>query len=392
MPRKLCYLCEATQGGVRKHLRDLFRVFSEPGEGYEVHAILGDRGEPGLHEELASLQAQRGEPAFRYTFVPALQRAIRPWRDWRAYCEIKALLRASRPDIVHTHSSKAGILGREAAHSLGVSAIVHTPHVFPFQWVGGLRGGFYFALEKRAVRFCRAIVCVGESQREDALARGVAEAEKLVVIRNGHDPPAGTAQTAVAARAAARQALGLPTDALAVGMVARLAPQKGVGAFVRAAADVLRQRPGAIFCVVGGGPLEPQVRAQMAALNVRPESFRLLGHREDAPALYPAFDVVALSSLYEGLPYVLLEAMAWGLPVVATEVLGSRDVVVHGETGFLARLHDPADIARWLVQLLDDSALRARCGAAARRRVAEEFSFRGFVEEHRQLYRRLVGA
>jgi glycosyltransferase involved in cell wall biosynthesis len=170
-------------------------------------------------------------------------------------------------------------------------------------------------------------------------------------------------------------------------MVARLAPQKGVGAFVQAAALVLKQRPDAVFCVVGGGPLTQQVRARMAELNVTPESFRLLGHREDAPALYPAFDVVALSSLYEGLPYVLLEAMAWGVPVVATDVLGSRDVVADGETGFLARLDDPAAIADRLLRLLNDAALRARCGAAARQRVADEFSFAAFVDGHRKLYR-----
>ncbi|MCY3021569.1 MAG: glycosyltransferase family 4 protein [Planctomycetota bacterium] len=383
--RRLCYICEATQGGVRKHLRDLLRVFSQPQERYDVHAILGDRGEPGFREELEQLRAARA--SFRYTFVPELKRAIRPLRDWRAYVRIKELLRDIRPDIVHTHSSKAGILGRHAAHHLGIRDVIHTAHVFPFQWAGGARGGVFLALERQAARFCRALVCVGESQRADALARGLTDARKLVVIRNGVELPAPAEGGAEAQRRTARATLELPEGKLAVGMVARLAPQKGVGAFVQAAALVQKKRPDAAFFVVGGGPLEDQVRARMAEAGLRPESLRLLGHREDAAALYPAFDVVALSSLYEGLPYVLLEAMAWGVPIVATDVLGSRDVVADGETGFLARVDDPADIADRLLRLLDDGGLRARCGAAARKRVAEQFSFAAFVEGHRRLYR-----
>jgi glycosyltransferase involved in cell wall biosynthesis len=183
MAKRLCYICEATQGGVRKHLRDLLRVFSKLEEGFEVHAILGDRGEPGFREELDQLRASGAN--FQYTFVPTLKRAIRPLRDWRAYATIKDCLRAIKPDIVHTHSSKAGILGRHAAHQLGIRGVIHTPHVFPFQWAGGAAGCVYLALECQAACFCRAIVCVGEGQRADALARGVSAADKLVVIRNG---------------------------------------------------------------------------------------------------------------------------------------------------------------------------------------------------------------
>lgn len=387
--RKLCYVCEATQGGVRKHLRDLVRAFARPEEGYEVHGIFGDRGEPGFREELEQLRASGA--AFHYAFVPTLKRPLRPWRDLRAYLEIKARLRAIAPDIVHTHSAKAGILGRHAARRLGIRSIFHTAHVFPFQWARGMQGRAYLALERQAARCCTALVCVGESQRADALARGLAPPGKLVVIPNGIELPVLPADGERGARRVARAALGLSPETPAVGMVARLAPQKGVGAFVQAAALVLKQRPAAVFCVVGGGPLEEQVRARMAELNVRPESFRLLGHREDAPALYPAFDAVALSSLYEGLPYVLLEAMAWGLPVVATDVLGSRDVVAEDQTGFLVRVDDPAGIAARLLQLLNDAGLRARFGAAARKRVAEQFSFAAFIEGHRKLYRLGIG-
>jgi glycosyltransferase involved in cell wall biosynthesis len=386
--KKLCYICEATQGGVRKHLRDLFRVFCRPEERFSVHAILGDRGEPGFREELQQ------QPNLSYHFVPKLKRAIRPFQDAGAYSQIKELLRDIKPDIVHTHSSKAGFLGRYAAHHLGIENVLHTPHVFPFQWSDGITQRVYLALERHVANFSHKLICVGESQRADALARNLCAPEKLIVIRNGIEFPNGAENASTAEntttnqqrREAARKVLGLNSSALAIGMVARLAPQKGVGAFVQAAAKVLQKCPDAIFMVVGGGPLESEVRARMAELKISESNFKLLGHREDADALYPAFDVVVLSSLYEGLPYVLLEAMAWGVPVVATDVLGSRDVVLDGETGFLARVNDPAHIAERTLLLLEDAPLRARYSAAARKRVAEHFSFESFIEGHRKIY------
>ncbi len=379
--KKLCFICEATQGGVRKHLRDLIRVFSRPEEGLELHAILGDRGEPGLHAELEQLARANGN--LRWTFVPELRRALNPLSDLRAYARVKELLRAIAPEIVHTHSAKAGYIGRTAAHHLAVPRIVHTAHVFPFQWARGLRGRVYLALERQVARFTHTLICVGESQRDDALARGLAPPGKFRLIRNGIEIPAGAPSDG---RAIARAALEIDAARPAVGMVARLAPQKGLNAFLQAAQAVLASRPDVVFCVVGGGPLEADIRRRAIALKLSADNFRVLGHREDAAQLYAAFDVLTLSSLYEGLPYVLLEAMAWGVPVVATDVLGSRDVVVDGTTGFLARVNDPAHIAEHTLRLLGDAALRARFGAAARQRVAGQFSFTTFIDGHRQLY------
>jgi len=358
----------------------LLRVFLRPEEGFEILGIFGDRGEAGFRAELDELAANHSN--FKFELVPEFKRAIRPLRDLMALSRVKAAMAAFKPEIVHTHSAKAGFIGRLAARSLRVPTIVHTPHVFPFQWSAGMRGRLYFALERYASSGPGTIVCVSESQRDDALQRELCDASKLVVIRNAIEPHAMPAN----ARAAARAMLGLPADARVVGMVARLAPQKGVGVFARAAADALRARPETIFVLVGGGPLEDELRERLEALKVSPEHFRIWGHREDAEALYPAFDILVLSSLYEGLPYVLLEAMARGVPVVATDVLGSRDVVADGVTGLLARVNDPADIAEKIVSLLDDPDKIKRFGEASIRRAAEAFSFDDFVRKHRELY------
>ena len=379
---KLCYICESTQGGVRKHLRELLRVFLRPEEEFKVSAIFGDRGEPGFRDELAAFKAQY--PAFDYTLVSEFQRSIGV-HDMRAYGVVKDLLRAHAPDIVHTHGTKGGIIGREAAKFLGIENVLHTPHVFPFQWENGFKKRLYLRIERHAGKYCRTIVCVGEGQRAEALASGVAAAEKLAVVRNGVELPPPVSPEA---RASLRESIGVDRETPCVGMVARLAPQKGVGIFLRAAAEAIRQHPRVSFVLVGSGPDEDLVRSRMLELKLPPERFRLLGHREDAESLYPAFDVLVLSSLYEGLPYVLLEAMARGVPVVATDVMGSRDVVVDGVTGFLARVSDPAHIAECLLTLLNNPALHARQSAAARRHVADHFSFDAFVEGHRKLYRR----
>jgi glycosyltransferase involved in cell wall biosynthesis len=365
---------------VRKHLRELLRVFARAGEKLIVRGIFGDRGEPGFRDELAGFKAQC--PTFEYALVPHFQRAI-GLRDIRAYTHVKELLRGYAPDIVHTHGTKGGIIGRAAAANLGIANVFHTPHVFPFQWETGFKKRVYLGLERHAARQCQTIVCVGEGQRAEALACRLADPEKLIVIRNGVELPPIVSDDA---RAALRTELQLPPRTACVGMVARLAPQKGVGIFLRAAAEALRRHPDVIFLLVGSGPDEESVRARVRELGLPSERFRLLGHREDAERLYPAFDALVLSSLYEGLPYVLLEAMARGVPVVATDVLGSRDVVVDGVTGFLARVSDPEHIAECVLKLLADPDLHARQSAAARRHVADQFSFEAFIAGHRKLY------
>ena len=241
----------------------------------------------------------------------------------------------------------------------------------------------YLALERSAAKKCRAIVCVGDGQRAEALACNLTEPDKLVVIRNGVElaPPVNPEE-----RARIRASLQIPEGTPCAGMVARLAPQKGAGIFLRAAEVAIKQHPTVQFLLVGGGPDEDAVRARVKELQLPPDRFRLLGHREDAERLYPAFDVLVLSSLYEGLPYVLLEAMACGVPVVATDVLGSRDVVADGVTGFLARVSDPAHIAECTLKVLNDPELHARQSAAARRHVQDQFSYDAFIAGHRKLY------
>lgn len=375
----LCYVCEATAGGMRKHLRQLVTHFAKPDSGFLVSALLGDRGEPGFREDVEAFQ----DLGVRVEMIPSFQRAIRPGPDWRAYADVCKAIRSIQPDIVHTHSAKGGFVGRLAAHSCGVPLIIHTPHVLPFQWASGLMGRFYLMLERYAGRRCHRIVCLGESQLQVAREARVIAKEKLELIPNGVAVPDPIGATEVGS---IRRGWDISADVPVVGMVARLAPQKGVGLFLDAAEAVLKDRKEAVFVVVGGGPLEEEVRARAVGLGLGPDRMKFLGHVEDAERLYPAFDVAVLSSLYEGLPYVLLEAMAWGVPVVATDVFGSRDAIVDGDSGLLASVCDSSALAGVILRVLGDAGLRARLVDGARKRVRECFSLTRFYERHRGLY------
>ncbi len=376
---KVAICLESTIGGTRKHVREL-ALGLDPAR-FEVHLVASlRRGREMLND--AAAFARRG---VRLHVVP-MSRAISPVDDGRSLRRLARLFRDGRFDVVHTHSAKAGFLGRLAARIARVPLVIHTPHVWPFQWARGPSRAVYYGLERLAASWCDRLVCVGPGQREFGLASRVAGdgAEgKLVVVPNGVDPAVIDRS---ADRAGVRAELGVLPGDMAVGMVARLAPQKGVGKFLEAAALVARERANVRFLLVGSGPLERSVRRRVRDMGLGPARLALLGHREDVPRLCSGFDLFALSSLYEGLPYVLLEAMAARLAVVATRVSGVEDVIEDGLTGRLAPPGDAPAIARAITGLLSDSDARYALGQAARRRVEEAFPLRRFIDAHARLY------
>jgi glycosyltransferase involved in cell wall biosynthesis len=373
---KVAIALEATAGGTRKHVREL--ALGLDASRFEVHLVLSFCRSREMRADLALL---RGRGIRVHTVC--IHRRIDPVADLHALARLTRLFRRERFDVVHTQSSKAGFIGRLAARIAGVKRVLHTPHVWPFQWTRPPMKNLFLALEKRAARWCDRIVCVGREQCEIGLAYGVAPEERMVVIRNGVDvTPAPTARE----RAAVREELGVAQGEVVVGMVARLEPQKGVGRFIDAAAMLAREHANARFFLVGAGRLGKRMAARAAAHGLGPDRLTFLGHRDDAARLYAVFDVFVLSSLYEGLPYVILEAMAAGLPVVATDVTGTREVVENDVTGTLVPMGDAPAIARGITPYLDDEALRAATGDRARARVGERFTTARFIELHEGLY------
>lgn len=349
-------------------------------ERYERHLIAGQGGL--LDDEARALAG------VQVHLWPSFKHPIHPWWDLVALCKLVRWLMRNRIDIVHTHSSKAGILGRLAAGLAGTPVVVHTVHGWPFHehqsaWLRGL----YVRLERLAAARATRLIAVSQATRDKGLKHRIGRPEQYEVIFPGSDlaafRPALPAQ-----RREVREEFGFPPDAKLVGLVACLKPQKAPVDFIRAA-SLVTHREAARFLVVGDGEERPAVEREIKQLGLEGRVV-LAGWRRDVARLLPAFDVLALSSLWEGLPCVLAQALASAVPVVATDVEGSREAIIDGVTGRLVPAGKPEALARALVELLADPALRQRLGAAGPGQ-AQAFSILSMVRRLDRLYQKLSG-
>jgi glycosyltransferase involved in cell wall biosynthesis len=303
---------------------------------------------------------------------PALRTPIDPRSDLPALRALGTLLRQRPFDVAHTHTSKAGVLGRMAAHRAAVPRIVHTYHGFPFhEFQSPGRRGAYVAIERRLGRITDVALCVGTGVAVEAVRRRLVAPERIRTIGVAVEGAAGAGLPArmPGARDRARRALGVPAGATVVGAVGRLAFQKAPEDFLTMIDHL--GRAGVVGVWVGGGELAGHVRR--LAETKTAGRIVLAGERQDVPEILPAFDVFVLPSLYEGLPTAVVEAMVAGIPVVATAVNAVGDVVVPGETGLLVPPRRPDLAADAVRYLLDRPAVAARMAVTARARLGERF-------------------
>lgn len=314
--------------------------------------------------------------------VPTLVRPVAPISDLRALFSLRAAVRSFQPRVVHTHSSKAGILGRLAARMEGVST-VHTVHGFGFTPLQKAPTNFLFrAAEKTMARYTDHFVTVSETDRRRGIEMGLFPPDKATVIRAGID--IGRFKAAIDGEAI-RERLGVPIGVPMVTQIGNFKPQKAPLDFVRVAADVHGKYPDAWFVMVGDGPLREQAEKLAHELGV---SRRMVfsGWWNDVPGLLAATTVSVLTSRHEGLPCSIVESLAAGVPVVATAVDGTVEVVRSENNGLLAAAGDIAGLARSIERLLADPGLRARMAAAAREGL-EEFDRDLMVRQQEDLYR-----
>ncbi|MET0494388.1 MAG: glycosyltransferase [Actinoplanes sp.] len=319
----------------------------------------------------------RGAPGLTAYRIGALGRRVRPHDDLRALGELVSAMRRFRPHIVHTHTAKAGALGRVAAAVAGVPARVHTFH-------GHLLHGYFspaktrlvVGVERQLAARTHRLVAVGSRVRDDLLGAGIGRAGQYVVI------PPGTTLPAPPDRGAARDLLGLPRDRPVVVSVGRVTAIKRPDRLVAVARAVRAQIPDVVFAVSGEGD---QLAALRDAARELPDTLRLLGWRTDVETVYAAADLALLTSDNEGMPMSLVEAGLAGVPAVATRVGSVAEVIQDGRTGLLAST-DVADLARCTVTLLRDSARRQQMGRAARAFCAGHFSTDRLVADTDRLY------
>jgi len=352
-------------GGASVHVRDLCRGLAA--RGIATTVVVGGEG-PYLDD-----LARHGVDAVR---VPSLDRAVHPLRDAAAFAALRRILARLRPDVVATHTAKAGALGRAAAASLGLPA-VHTPHGWPFEMqVAAPQVAAWRVAERLLARLPATLVDVSEHERDRALAAGVGRRAQHTVVHNGV-PDVGPALRADPA-----------ADPPRLVMVARFEAQKDHAALLRALARLARLPWSADL--VGDGPLEPAARAQVRAAGLA-DRVRFLGARTDVPRILAAAQVAVLTTRWESLPLAVLEAMRAGLPVVATAVGGIPEAVDDGVSGLLVPPGDDIALVAALRRVLDDPALRASMGVQGRRRYLRRFTHSRMLDDVEARYRHAAG-
>ncbi|HEY7485500.1 MAG TPA: glycosyltransferase [Streptosporangiaceae bacterium] len=301
--------------------------------------------------------------------VRSLVPQISPRDDMQSRRTLTRVLREGGYDVVHTHSAKGGVIGRVAAARAGVPRIVHTWHGFPFnEFQSWPRRRAYIALERVAAKHTDAFLAIGSETVTTALRLGLATPERIRLTWPTVQVETFTAGEGT--RAQARRRLDLPLGVKVVGSIGRLTFQKGPEIFAAAIARL----PDDVFGIwVGGGSMADKLAALTRKLGIE-ERMRWLGHRDDVADILPAFDVMAMSSRWEGLPCVLVEAISTGVPLVATAVPSNQDLVQAGETGLLVPPEDPERLAGALAHLLDNPAEAARMADRARERLGDYYS------------------
>ncbi len=370
-------------GGAQQNT--LFTVSHLDTKRFSAALLCGEGGI--LNHEAAGLEG------VEFKLVPGLVREISPASEVRAFRRLRAMLVeeiknwSPVPVIVHTHSSKAGILGRWAAYSAGVPVIIHSFHGFGFNdyqpfWTKR----FYIAAEWLTARITTVFICVSRANLERAVSLGFGPREKFLLIRSGIDIRAFERRP-IDVRARRRE-LGVGESGPLVVMVSNFKPQKNPLDFARAASVVLKDVPDAWFVVAGDGVLRNELEALIHQQGIK-DRFRLLGWRRDIREILWAADLFVLTSLWEGLPRVYPEAMAAGLAIVGTKVDGAPEAVVNGENGYLVEPGDVKGLAQRIIEILTDEKLRKRMGEKGRALV-NEFDINLMLSKQEELYENLL--
>jgi len=363
-------------GGAQRAVLQLSRGLDT--SRFEQIVITGDGGM--LLPELS------GIPSLEHHVVPEMTRRIglgEASDDIRTLSKICQILKLCRPHIVHTHTPKAGIIGRWAACLARVPKIVHTYHGFGFSpqhphW----QRSFYVVAERVTARITSQFVAVSEPTRMLGQSYGIFHREECALIRSGVN--FADFQAPRIDKVQKKIELGCSVSDKIVGVVASFTPAKALHLFLEAAAKIEREIPGVCFVMVGDGSLRAQLEAQATRLGIR-STLRMLGWRQDIPELLRTFDVFLLTSLWEGLPRSLVEAFLSGVPAVASHVDGIGEVVQEGRNGFLVPPGDSDAMASRVIRLLKDESLRQSMSEQAQTSV-DGFSLEKMLQDYSELY------
>jgi glycosyltransferase involved in cell wall biosynthesis len=383
--RVLRVIARLNMGGPALHVAYLTAGLAE--RGYETTLVAGEisRGE----ESMAFVAERLGVPVVT---VSELGREISPLRDAIATLRLARLIRRERPHILHTHTAKAGALGRLAALLAGPNAnpiVVHTFHGHVLRgYFGPVSQRLFKLVETLLARTTDALVAVSPEVRDDLVALGIAPRERFAVVRLGIELDARVALDGND-RERARLLLGVPPERFVIGWIGRMTGVKRTGDVLLALRELRARGVDATLCMVGDGPDREALEQQAHELGIARHCL-YLGYQEKVAGWFAALDAMVLPSANEGTPVTAIEALASGRPVVATRVGGVPDVVRDGQDGFLVDVGDVSALADRLATLAADPELRRRMGEAGRERVLSRYAVDRLVDDVDRLYRALL--
>jgi len=367
-----------TAGGLDKQIYDVLLV-----KGLSIESGMAE-GEAGAVEKSIREAEKEG---VRIITVPGLIRRISPFYDFKTFFALIKILRYERPHIIHTHTSKAGILGRWAAYFCRAPIIIHTPHGHVFWgYFGRLKTAFYIILEKITANITDKIIALTEQEKNDHLHFRIASGDKFSVVHSGIK--LDKFSNLSADPATMRRKLGIAEGDLVVGTTGRLTPVKGHRHLIEAAGNIVDARPNTTFVFLGDGELSDELKNMASRLGMK-EKVKFLGWRPDVAEVMSVFDLFVLPSLNEGMGRVLVEAMALGKPIVASDVGGIPDLVVHGKNGCLVPPGDAQSLSAAIRDLLENPEKRKRMGENGKK-IAADYGADEMVQKIALLYQNML--
>ena len=376
---RICHVITKPElGGAQ--LSTLNLISNLPEDKYQVSVITSPSGI--LKHEFKSIKN-----ATVY-FSPFLTRPLNLILDIFALINIYIIYRCNRFKIIHTHSSKAGIIGRWTALLARIPVIIHTVHGWPFHdYQNPLEKRFFILLEKITAAFTTKIICVSKKDIETGLKYKIAPKEKFVLIKYGI--PLYQFKNSNCNKAEKKKELGINNEDPVIGMVSCLKPQKSPLDYVKACIDVYNEMPGVNFLLIGDGILKKRCKSELrkTSLNGR---FVFAGWRRDVSELLDIIDIVVLTSKWEGFPIAIIEALAKGKPIVATDVGGVRELVKDGVMGYITRPKEHKDTTDRILNILKDRDSFFKMREEAFKSIDDSFDISAMAHNTDNLYRSLT--
>lgn len=377
MKLKLALIAETVMDGVGKHVVDLIDHLDK--EKFQIYVL------HGIHRTDYRFSEIKLKWSNEVAFIPidTLNREIDLADDLNAYRQIRRQLKEIKPDIVHCHSSKAGVLGRVAAKSLGIKRIFYTPHAYAMQgqdhWT--LKRRFYWSIETLLARVATTHTFnVSNGEKQFAVELGIHHSDHFVVVYNALSNQLGPGDPVTL-----KKTLGIPEDAFVVGCVARLFYQKNPLDFMKIAQKMIQSHENIYFVWVGTGEMMDEMKDWCSAEGIS-SHVHFVGHQKNVDAFLKTFDVFLSTSHYEGLPYTLVEAMRASCPIVASNVIGNNEVVVGGVNGYLYPPGNLQSAVNAIMTLYKDPALRKQMMQSTFDRFEDLFTIEKMIGKIEEVY------